>query len=262
MRRPITVLKFGSSVLARAGDLPRAADEIVRALGRGERVIAVVSAFGGTTESLLARAAGVARSPEPTALAALLATGERASAALLVITLEDRGVASSLADPERIALRVAGPHLDADPLDVDASALRALLDERPVAVVPGFFARGADRHVATLGRGGSDLTALFLAERLGARCLLVKDVDGVYDGDPRDTSRAAARFASLSYADALRLSARVVQPKALRFAEERSFPFVVGRSLSLAGGTTVWNGPTEYAKCPPNHLTNDRGAVN
>jgi len=155
-------------------------------------------------------------------------------------------VPCALADPERIALRAGGPHLDADPVDVDARALLALLDAHPAVVVPGFFARRADAEVATLGRGGSDLTALFLAERLGARCVLVKDVDGVYDGDPADRRRPPSRFASLSYEDALGLSARVVQEKALRFAAERRLPFVVGATLSR-GGTTIWGGPTEKA---------------
>jgi homoserine dehydrogenase len=259
MSRPITVLKFGSSVLGREEDLPRAVAEVLAALGRGERVVAVVSALGGTTEELLARAAQLAPHPEPTALAALLATGERASAALLAISLAEAGVSASLADPERIALRANGPHLDASPLDVDAAALRALLETHAAVVVPGFFARRADAAVATLGRGGSDLTALFLAERLGARCILVKDVDGVYDGDPADPGGAAVRFASLSYADALRLSARVVQEKALRFAAARRLPFVVGASLAR-GGTTVWEGPTE--KCPPDHLTILSGSLN
>ncbi|HKC25407.1 MAG TPA: hypothetical protein VKF32_11730 [Thermoanaerobaculia bacterium] len=253
MGRPITVLKFGSSVLAREEDLPRAVAEVLGALGRGERVVAVVSALGKTTEELLARAARLAPHPDPTALAALLATGERASASLLAIALAEAGVSSSLADPERIGLRANGPHLDASPLDVDGAALRDLLETHAAVVVPGFFARRADAAVATLGRGGSDLTALFLAERLGARCILVKNVDGVYDGDPAAPGAAAAvRFASLSYADALAISTRVVQEKALRFAAARRLPFVVGASLAR-GGTTVWDGPTE--KCPPDHLT-------
>jgi homoserine dehydrogenase len=244
MSGPITVLKFGSSVLTGEEDLPRAAAEVARTLARGERAVAVVSAFGKTTEALLSRAARLAPQPEGSALAALLATGERTSAALLAIALAERGVPCALADPERIALRADGPHLDADPLDVDTRVLRDLLAAHPAVIVPGFFARRSDAEVATLGRGGSDLTALFLAERLGARCVLVKDVDGVYDGDPGDARRSPARFATLSYGDALRLSARVVQEKALRFAAERKLPFVVGAPLAGAG-TTVWDGPTE-----------------
>jgi len=262
MAGPVTVLKFGSSVLAREEDFPRAAAETARALERGERVVAVVSALGKTTEGLLARAARVAVRPDPSALAALLATGERASAALLAMALSGAGLPCALADPERFGFSASGPPLDADPLDVDTPALRALLDAHRVAVVPGFFARRAGADVAVLGRGGSDLTALFLAERLGARCLLVKDVDGVYDSDPAAAAASAAassRFATLSYADALALSARVVQEKALRFAAARRLPFVVGRSLGR-GGTTIWDGPTE--KCRPTHLTNEPRRLN
>lgn len=256
--RPITVLKLGSSVLAREEDLPRAVREIARVLDAGDAVVAVVSALGGTTDDLLRGASRLARRPEPASMAALLATGERAAAALLAIALHDAGVPAELVEPERVGLRAEGPSLDGAPCGLDAEALHALLRRRSAAVVPGFFARSAAGEVATFGRGGSDLTALYLAERLGARaCRLVKDVDGVYDGDPSGARVAPARFETLSYSDALALGARVVQEKAIRFAAARGISFTVG-AAGGGGGTTICAGPTKLERIT---LTNSAASL-
>ncbi len=247
---PIIVLKFGSSVLADESSMPRAVHEIYRWLRQGRRVVAVVSALGKTTDQLLARAERLAGAPDPTGLAALLATGEATSAALLALALDRAGIPASLLDSWRVGLRTAGPLLDAEPRELNRRELFRALEERPVAVLAGFVGQDEEGRTSLLGRGGSDLTAFFVAQRLAAECCrLIKDVDGIYDGDPTSAT-APRRFASLTWAEAFRLGGRVVQPKAIQFAERYGLAFEVS-ACGAAAATVVGPGPTRYADAAP-----------
>lgn len=217
------VLKFGSSVLRSRADLPAAVHEIYRWYRAGWRVVAVVSAIGDTTEILLDEARDFASTPEPNATAELLATGERHSAALLGVALDRAGVRARVLDPREIGLTAIGSALDSEPVAVDRERLLALLDDCGVLVVPGFFGYAENGQLQLLGRGGSDLSAAYLANALGARCRLIKDVDGVYESDPAlAASNTSRRFASLHYADALECAGQLIQPKAVRFLEKHS----------------------------------------
>jgi homoserine dehydrogenase len=228
---PLTVLKFGSSVLAREQDVPRAVHEIYRFYRHGHRVLAVVSALAGTTERLLAEARQFGDDLAPRGVAALLATGEVTAAALLLLALDRAGIPAALLDPRQARLRAAGPLLDAEPCGLDAALVRRRLERRRVVVMPGFFGEAEDGGVALLGRGGSDLTALYVAKRLGAaQCRLLKDVDGIYDSDPaaeRGRAGAPRRFRSLGWQQAAGLPGGVVQPKALAFAARERVRFAV-----------------------------------
>jgi homoserine dehydrogenase len=235
MNSQIVVLKFGSSVLRGPADLPWAVQQIYAHVRRGERVVAVVSAFAGVTDALYARARE--HGADECATAALVATGESESAALLALALDRCGVPARLLQPAGVQFRTRGPVLDAEPADVDGESLRAALAQRPVVVFPGFCGLDDDGHTTLLGRGGSDLTALFLAEKLDARCVLVKDVDGLYERDPALPGPPPARFERLTWEDALRVGGKVVQPKTLRTAR------LHGRTIDItaigAARTTV-----------------------
>lgn len=226
------MLKFGGSVLRGEPDLLRGVAEIRRWLAGGRRVVAVVSAFEGTTDSLLARAKAV--DPEyttgehPDAVAMLLATGELTTASLLTIGLKRGGANAALLGPHTLQLRTRGRGADADPASIDAAALRLALEECPVAVVPGFVGVGVAGQFTLLGRGGSDLTALYIAAELGARCRLIKDVAGLYERDPALPEPTPRRYLALSWADALALDGGIVQHKAVRLAQERELSFEVG----------------------------------
>src|SRR5689334_16886476 len=159
----IKVLKFGSSVLRSEEDLSLAVHEIYREWRRGARVLAVVSAFGDTTDRLLARAESLCPEPEPSALAALLATGEATSAALLGLALARAGLPVKVLDPAQAGLLTDGGRLDAALISADIERLHEEL-QSAVVVLPGFVGRDAEGGATLLGRGGSDLTALFLAE--------------------------------------------------------------------------------------------------
>lgn len=228
----IVVLKFGSSVIPSDLALPSVAVDIRKWIDAGHRVIAVVSAVGGGTDALLAHARQFAAAGKPGsdhALAAYVATGEAQAVALLGLSLASAGVEATVLDPGAIGLRTEGPPLDARPISLDVRAVRAALDVAPVLVIPGFIGRDELGRSTLLGRGGSDLSALFIAHHLGARCRLVKDVDGLYDRDPAE-ARDARRFDRVRWDDVLALSEGIIQHKGVRFARDHALCFEVGHA--------------------------------
>ena len=238
MQKQIIVLKFGSSVLCDAKDLPTAVHEIYRWWREGFQVVAVVSAFGNTTNELSRRAHLVCDQPDEALVAQLLATGEAASSALLGLALSRTGIPACVFDAEQAGLATDGPTLDANLVSVDGAALHEALRNN-VVVLPGFVGKSSAGQTTLLGRGGSDLTALFLAQRLGGVCRLIKDVDGLYTSDP-NAGASAARFARVSYATAVRVGGSVVQRKAIEFAEGHRLKFTVS---TVASGCATEVGP-------------------
>lgn len=220
MNAPLAVLKFGSSVLADRACLPAVVHEVYRYYRRGCEVLVVVSAIGRYTDCLLEQARQIADPiTADIALAELLATGEQQSAALLSIALDRAGIDSTLLSPAGIELMLSGHRLDAVPVAVNCKRLRAALKSTRVAVLPGFSGQHLQGGTALLGRGGSDLTAVFLAEQLAAdECRLLKDVDGIYERDPAgtgDTDKRPHRYGAVTYDEALQVSNELVQPKAI-----------------------------------------------
>ncbi len=233
----IAVLKFGSSVLASPQDYTRAAEVIAAQVAGGQKVVAVVSAMGETTDSLLSAARSVTPVPSDTMLGALLATGEEASVALLSLALAARGVCAVGFNASRVPLRTNGALQDADPVFVDAGQIRAAFRTRDAVVFPGFIGVDMTGVASVLGRGGSDLTALFLGDALeAAEIRLIKDVDGIFPSDPRNGD-ALEPFRELTWDHARDIGGGVVQPKAIDFAERRGLRF---RVTGLNGvGTSV-----------------------
>jgi len=234
----IIVLKFGSSVLRSENDLPTAVHEIYRWWRDGYQVVAVVSAFGNTTDELTQRALSVCEQPDDALVAALLATGEATSSALLGLALNRSGIPASVLDAEQAGLSTDGPVLDANLTSVNTGRVLKALN-RGVVVLLGFVGKSRSGRTTLLGRGGSDLTALFLAQRLGGTCRLIKDVDGLYTSDPNSQSEpSAARVARVSYATAVRIGGAVVQRKAIEFAERERLRFSVS-SIGSCRATEV-----------------------
>ncbi len=249
--RQLTVLKFGSSVLRSEDDLPTLVQTVYRAVRRGQRTVVVVSALGDTTDDLWRRAHEVSDHPQAAALTALLATGEAQAAALAGMALNRAGLPTAVLDPGQIGLRTRGPLLDADPCDLDREAVYAALADHSVAVVPGFVGRAEDGAVSLLGRGGSDLTAIFLAHRLGARsCKLLKDTDGLYEADPCRPGPAPKRFTTLCWHEAGTLQVECLQAKAARYAREHRVQFEVG-CCTAEQSTIVGDGPTRLVSGRP-----------
>ncbi len=304
---PLTVLKFGSSILRTEADLPLAVHEIYRWVRKGHRVLAVVSALAGQTDALLERARRVAAhagdagadgavahdgtaAHDEDAVAALLATGEETSAALLKLALARAGIPAALLDARRAGLRTRGTRLDAEPCGLDAASIRLLFEDVPVVVLPGFVGVGPAGEPTLLGRGGSDLTAIYAAWALEAtHCRFAKDVGGVFDRDPKDARArtndqrpapdhqhsnvgaelarpgelarpdAAACYETLAWRDALALGAKVVQAKALAFAARHRIAFEVA-GLGEDARTTVNEGPSRFRRPAPSAAAATSGA--
>jgi len=235
----IVVVKLGGSVLTSAEAYGRAARFLGNRLAAapGERLVAVVSAQAGATDALERTARGIVREASSRALDLLWSTGEIRSVAVLTLHLEALGIFVAGLNVQATGLRVGG----AGKVKLDAVRLHAALAENQVAVVPGFLATDAAGGIVTLGRGGSDLTAVALAAGLGAaRCELVKDVPGYFSADPhRDP--AAQPVPALTFAEALELAdggCELVQRQAIAAAERAGVPLVV-RSLDDSGPATV-----------------------
>jgi homoserine dehydrogenase len=201
----IEVLKFGSSVLRTPEELPVAVDEIYRHWRAGCRVLAVVSAFEGVTDRLFKEADTLFGAGASPAAAAFVATGEQRTATLLVGALVRCGIPSRLVEPHEIGLVAEGSSLESMPVQVDVGALERFWRGSAILVLPGFYGVDGRGRTALFGRGGSDLSALFLAAELKAGCRLLKDVNGVFDADPA-SSTVAHRFTTLSWATALRVA--------------------------------------------------------
>jgi homoserine dehydrogenase len=250
----LIVLKFGSSVLKSAEDLPNIVHEVYRWYREGHRVIAVVSAVGNSTEQLIRASRMLTESPEPFATAELLATGERTSAALLGIALDRAGVPARVVNPREIGFEVAGSPLDSEPVRLDVHRIEELLRNHPVLIVPGFFGTDTAGRTHLLGRGGSDLTAAFIASELKARCRLLKDVDGVYESDPAQQNAHPRRFAALGYEDALRVAGKLIQSKAVEHFRSHGTSCEVA-ALALPYHTLVHPGATRRAdSLPPKRI--------
>lgn len=244
---PIIVMKFGSSIFAGVDSIPLAAQAIYRHVQQGERVIAVVSALAGETDQLLGMVNQLDKKADPYRVASFVGTGETKSALLLSIALERVGLTTQLLSPEGIGLMAQGPPLDSDPYKMDTGAVQNYLNSCQVAILPGFIACDTQGRTVLLGRGGSDDTALFVAQQLKARCRLVKDVDGIFERDPNIPGPAPQRFETISWPDALKVASKLVQPKAILFAEKHQMSFEV-TSIGTTGGTLVGPGPTRLAK--------------
>lgn len=233
------VLKFGSSVLRNTDDLATAVTEIYRYARHGRKVVAVVSAFEGQTDALYAEAASLGAGKESRHAPRLIALGEERSAALLALACEATGLDARIAGARQISLHAGGPVDDAHPESADVEALRREIDNHEVVIVPGFVALGETGEPVLLGRGGTDLTAVFLAHALDLEGVtLIKDVDGVYDKDPAEAGDAARRYDRLSWAEARDVAGKLVQPKAIDFAAERETAIHVARA-NAAFSTSV-----------------------
>jgi len=225
---PVIVLNFGHSVLKSLDDYTDAASEIYRRYRMGQNVVAVTSAQGDQTDILMAEALRVG--PEGTAknLPELIQLGERRSAALLALALERIGAPAFVRQARDLGLKAQGPHTDAELVDLNVAQLQEDLKNHDIVVMPGFVGIGEDDRPSLLGQGGADYTALYVAQKLGVSAILLKDVDGVYEHDPREAGPAPKRYAEISWEDAKTRADVLVAPKALSFAQDNKLEFEVG----------------------------------
>jgi aspartate kinase len=242
----ILVRKYGGTSLAGEERL-RAAAESVASAARDRRTVVVVSARGATTDELLALAdelgAGTGDARE---VDQLLATGEQASAALFAITLRGLGVPAVSLTGAQAGIRVTGPAGAGRIAGIDPAPVHARLDEGEVVVVAGFQGVSDTGEVVTLGRGGSDTTAVALAVALGApRCEIYTDVDGVFTADPRvvPTANALAEVGMDPMVELAFAGARVLHSRSVELASARGVELAVRSALRASRGTVVAGEP-------------------
>ena len=238
----LIVQKYGGSSLADAARVRKAASRIAALAQQGHKVVAVVSAQGDTTDLLLERLSSLTEDPAPRELDAYLAAGEQMSAAMMAMALQDMGIPAVSLTGCQAGLFSDDRHTDARVLGLRNDRIRKTLDHGTVAVVAGFQAANADGDITTLGRGGSDTTAVALAAFLQAdKCMIYTDVDGVYDKDPR-LYPEAVRFDTISYEDMLALArqgAQVLHDRCVELGQRYGVKIQVLSSFRPGEGTMV-----------------------
>jgi aspartate kinase len=241
----LIVQKFGGSSVADAEGLRRVANRIVATKEAGHEVVVVVSAMGDTTDDLLALAEQVAPVPGGRELDMLLSAGERISMALLAMAIKNLGVEARSYTGSQAGMITDAQHGSARIVDVTPKRVREALDQGAVAIVAGF--QGFSRltgDITTLGRGGSDTTAVALAAALGAEvCEIYTDVDGVYTADPRvvPNARKIDRITSEEMLELAAGGAKVLYIRAVEYARRHGVVLHVRSSFNTNEGTLVVN---------------------
>jgi len=240
----LRVQKYGGTSVADIERISKVADRVQKAYDKGDQVVVVLSAMAGVTDKLIALARQASESPDKGELDVLLATGEQTTAALLSILLKSRGYkAKSFLGFQ------AGIHTDkasgkARIMDIDCNKIQLALDNGNIAVMAGFQGIDGNGDITTLGRGGSDTSAVAIASSLKADvCEIFTDVDGVYTTDPRICS-AARKISRISYDEMLEmaiLGAKVLQIRSVEFAKKFNVPVHVRSSFNEEKGTMVIN---------------------
>jgi len=239
----LVVMKFGGTSVAEPEDIKRAAGRIVAARERGSRVVAVLSARGKSTDELEAMAREVSDHPEPREMDMLLSVGERIACSLCAMAINDLGHQAISLTGSQAGIVTDSSHTKARILDVRADRIREQLDDDRIVLVAGFQGVSTDsRDVTTLGRGGSDTTAIALAAALGADvCEIYTDVSGVFSADPRIVPDAR-KLKMVSFEEMLEMAAsgaKVLQLRAVEYARNHSVRIHCRSSFEDAPGTLV-----------------------
>jgi aspartate kinase len=239
----IVVMKFGGTSVAGAEEIKRAARRIVAARDAGNRVVAVLSARGKTTDELVAQALEISDRPDSREMDMLLSTGERISCALCAMAIHDMGHQAISLTGSQAGIVTDSSHTNAKIIDVRAERIRQTLDEDRIVLVAGFQGVSTDSHdVTTLGRGGSDTTAVAIAAALAANvCEIYTDVSGVFSADPRIV-RDARKLPMVSYEEMLEMSAsgaKVLQLRSVEYARNHGVRIHCRSSFEEGPGTLV-----------------------
>jgi aspartate kinase len=241
-RSDIVVMKFGGTSVADATCIKRVANRIVEARKEGHPVVAVVSARGDTTDELIEMAREISENPPEREMDMLLSTGERISAALLAMAIHELGYDAISLTGSQAGIVTDTFHTKAKILDIRPHRIQKALDEGKIVLVAGFQGVSTDQDVTTLGRGGSDTTAVALAAALEAEaCVIFTDVDGIYTSDPRIVPQAR-KLGFISNDDMLELTAggaKVMMLRSIELARRFDVPLWVRSSFTDAPGTLI-----------------------
>ncbi len=257
----LIVHKYGGTSVGTVERIHRVADRVAKAQGEGHQVVVVLSAMSGETDRLIRLAHEMTSRPDERELDMLLSTGERVTIALLAMALRGRGIDARSFTGRQVGIMTDNAHTKARITRVTAERLRHAIDQGVVPVVAGFQGINAQNDVTTLGRGGSDLTAVALAGALRAdRCIIFTDVDGVYTADP-NVVPAARRLDRVSYEEMLEfasLGAKVLQSRSVEFAAKYNVPIEVQSSFKDGKGTLVTREDADMERVMVSGVSGDR----
>ncbi|MHB8520189.1 MAG: aspartate kinase [Limisphaerales bacterium] len=238
----LIVQKYGGTSVGNTERIKNVAARVAQYRTRGDRVVVVVSAMSGVTDGLIKLAKDITPLPSEREMDMLLATGEQTTIALTAMALQALGVPATSLTGAQAGIVTDGVHTKAKIQNITPKKVHALLDAGQVVIVAGFQGETPEGQITTLGRGGSDLTAIALAAALKADlCQIYTDVDGVYTADPRIVSDAR-KLGEISYDEMLELAgagAKVMQSRSVEFAKKFGVVFEVRSSLNSNPGTIV-----------------------
>jgi aspartate kinase len=245
--RPIIVQKYGGSSVADADRIRNVANRVARRGADGTGVVVVVSAMGDTTDDLIALARQITSSPPEREMDALLSAGELISSALVAMALREQNVDAISLTGMQAGIQTDTVHSKARILNIEPRRIVDELDRGRIVIIAGFQGVTAELDVTTLGRGGSDTSAVALAIALGAAaCERFTDVDGVYTTDPRVEPRAR-KLRDIGYEEMLELASagsKILHPRAVELAGLHNLPVLVGSSFNDTPGTLIHGGPS------------------
>ena len=238
----LLIQKYGGSSVANHDRISRVAARVVKTRRAGHQVVVVVSALGDTTDDLVALARRITREPSEREMDMLMATGEQVSVALLAMAIQRHGVPAISFTGAQVGIVTDTAHTRAKILTIQAHRITEALRRGQVVVVAGFQGMTSDHEITTLGRGGSDLTAVALAVALKADgCEIYTDVEGVYTADPRVVPEAR-KLDTISYDEMLEmasLGAQVMQARSMEVAKKFGVPLHVRSSFTDRPGTII-----------------------
>ncbi len=238
----LIVQKYGGTSVTDAERIKNVARRIAQARDKGDRVVVVVSAMGDTTDELIELAYQLSKHPDRRELDVLLSTGEIVSSTLLTMALHDMGYQAISLSGAQAGIRTDATYSRARILKVEAKRVVRELEKGNIVIIAGFQGVTEEMDITTLGRGGSDTTAVALAASLRAEvCQIYTDVDGVYTADPRLIPEAQ-KLAEISYEEMLEMAnygARVMHPRAVELGELYKIPILVASSFTLSPGTLI-----------------------
>ncbi len=242
MAKPIIVQKFGGSSVANVDRIKAVAQRIVQTKTKKNNVVVVVSALGDTTDDLVDLAAKISEHPPEREMDMLMATGEQISCALVAMAVKELGHDAVSFTGGQVGILTDDTHTKAKIQQISAKAIRKALKTNKIVIVAGFQGVTKNNEITTLGRGGSDLTAVALAIAIEAKvCEIFTDVEGIYTTDPRIVP-AAQKIKEITFDEMLEmasLGAQVMQPRSIEVARRFNIPLHVRSSFSKEEGTMI-----------------------
>ncbi len=257
----IVVQKYGGTSVADLDRIRNVADRVVKTYEQGHQVVVILSAMAGVTDNLIGLAQKTAEEPDKRELDVLLSTGEQTTAALLAMILKARGYQAQSMLGHQAQVVTDCVYGNARILEIEAGGMRQLLEKNIILVVAGFQGKDIRGNITTLGRGGSDTSAVAIAAALNADvCEIYTDVDGIYTADPNICPRAR-KLKTISYDEMLNmasLGAKVLQIRSVGFAKKYNIPVHVRSSFNEEEGTMVLSEESAMEQLVVSGVTHDK----